>query len=392
MPEKSTVRVPSYRKHKATGQAVVTISGKDIYLGQYGSKESRAEYNRIVGEWLANDCQLATAGPEITIVELIARWWKHAKQHYRRNGKATGTEANFKPALTLLKERYGHTEAGKFGPLALKSLRQKWIETGGSRRYVNDNVARVRQIFKWGVSEELVPPAVHQALACVSGLQQGRTEARESAPIMPVADAIVEQTLAHLPAVVADMIRLQRLTGARPGEVCILRPCDVDTTSDVWSYRPESHKTQHHGRERVIFVGPKAQDVLRPYLLRDKEVYCFSPADSERKRRAEQHEQRVTLLSCGSKPGSNRKRSPKRSAGDCYTNDSYRRAIHRACLNNDIPKWAPNQLRHTAGTEVRRLYGLEGAQVVLGHSQANITQVYAERDHQKAADIMREVG
>ena len=82
------------------------------------------------------------------------------------------------------------------------------------------------------------------------------------------------------------MIRFQRLTGCRPGEVCILRPCDVDTSGEVWAYRPESHKTEHHGRDRVIFLGPKAQDVLRPYLLRDKTAYCFVPAESERKRNA----------------------------------------------------------------------------------------------------------
>jgi site-specific recombinase XerC len=54
--------------------------------------------------------------------------------------------------------------------------------------------------------------------------------------------------------------------------------------------------------------------------------------------------------------------------------------------------WAPNRLRHAAGTEIRKRYGLEGSQVVLGHSHANVTQIYAERDLEKAASIMREVG
>ena len=59
----------------------------------------------------------------------------------------------------------------------------------------------------------------------------------------------------YLPTVVADMVRFQRATGCRPGEVCIVRPCDVDTTGDVWSYRPQSHKTEHHGRQRVILIS-----------------------------------------------------------------------------------------------------------------------------------------
>ena len=110
-------------------------------------------------------------------------------------------------------------------------------------------------------------------------MQAGRTKAVEPKPIGPVADATVDASLPKLPPVVADIVRLQRLTGCRPQEVCILRPCDLDTSGDVWSYRPASHKTQHRGRERIIFIGPKAQDVLRPYRLREKTAYCFAPAE-----------------------------------------------------------------------------------------------------------------
>jgi integrase len=79
---------------------------------------------------------------------------------------------------------------------------------------------------------------------------------------MPVADEITHATLEHLPDVVADMVRLQRLTGMRPAEVCIVRPCDIDQSNDVWAYRPESHKTEHHGRERAIPVGSRGQEIL----------------------------------------------------------------------------------------------------------------------------------
>jgi site-specific recombinase XerC len=54
--------------------------------------------------------------------------------------------------------------------------------------------------------------------------------------------------------------------------------------------------------------------------------------------------------------------------------------------------WSPNQLRHAAGTEVRRQYGLEAAQVILGHAKADVTQVYAERDQALAAEIMQKIG
>jgi integrase len=211
-------------------------------------------------------------------------------------------------------------------------------------------------------------------------------------PIEPVADAVVDATLPSLSPVVADMVRLQRFTGMRPGEVCLLRPRDIDRTADVWSYKPLRHKTEHHGRERIVFIGPKAQDVLRPYLLREESAYCFSPTESERKRRLLRHERRVTPLSCGNRPGTRHDSKRKQPPLDRYTTASYRRAVEYACRKAATDKWHPNQLRHTAATEIRRQFGLEAAQVTLGHSKLDVTQVYAERDLNKAQAIMREVG
>jgi hypothetical protein len=41
---------------------------------------------------------------------------------------------------------------------------------------------------------------------------------------------------------------------------------------------------------------------------------------------------------------------------------------------------------------VRREHGLEAAQVILGHSKADITQVYAERDLSKGLQVARAIG
>ena len=139
---------------------------------------------------------------------------------------------------------------------------------------------------------------------------------------------------------------------------------------------------------------------MRPYLLRDKQSYCFAPAESEKRRRAARHERRKTPQSYGNRPGSNCKRRPKRTPGERYNTDSYRRAIHRAVdlanrerdEDGQLPRWSPNRLRHSAATEIRRRFGLEAAQVALGHSNADVTQVYAERDFALAARVMGEVG
>ncbi len=143
-------------------------------------------------------------------------------------------------------------------------------------------IGRIKRAFRWAVSEELCPPAVLQGLLSVTGLRRGRSQARETQPIAPVDERTVAATLPYLPPVVRDMVELQRLVGCRPGELCSLRPCEVKRSGQVWICAPASHKTEHHGRDRLIFIGPRAQQIIEPYLAHDAEVYCFSPADSQR--------------------------------------------------------------------------------------------------------------
>jgi integrase len=203
-----------------------------------------------------------------------------------------------------------------------------------------------------------------------------------------VDDASIEAALPFMAPPVRAMVRLQRLTGCRPGEVIALRPVDVYQSGDVWCYKPQSHKTEHHGTERRIFLGPRAQEFLIPWLDRAPTMYCFSPKEAEQARRAALHVSRKTPPHHGNRPGTNRVKEPTRVAGDQYTADSYRRAIERACKWAKVEKWNPNQLRHTRATELRRLHGLDAAQVVLGHSEAFVTQIYAERDFRYAEEIM----
>jgi integrase len=402
---------------------VVTIAGRDHYLGPHGTKASLAEYDRLIGEWIAAGRPTTSATVAgFTINQVCDRYRKHAEATYPPGGHLDAIRVS----VRTLRTRYGETLANDFGPLALKAVRQQFIEAGVSRGHVNRLTNNLKRMFKWAASEELCFPSVHVGLSTVDGLRYGRTEARETDPVLPVDDATVERTLPHVNDVVVGMIRLQRLTGMRPDEVCKLRPCEIDRTGDVWRYTPAHHKTKYLGRQRVVFIGPQGQDILLPYLLRDSEAFCFSPTEAEAKRRAEQNAARKTPLSCGNTVGTNRVRKPRCKPGARYTPNTYRRAIHRACdyafpapdplgqrddetvghwqsrltteQKADLAawqsrhRWSPNQLRHTAATEIRKQFGLEAAQVALGHSQANVTQIYAERDMEKAAEIMRRIG
>lgn len=389
----SNDHLPKYRKHRASGQAVVTLAGKDHYLGPHGTKTSKLEYDRLVGEWLQNGrSPLYVADCEITVVEVASRYLDFAKRYYFKDGKPSGEADNVGYVVRRLCKLYGRTKAHEFGPLSLRAHLNCLVDEGLSRNYVNWHLARIKRLFKWAVSEELVPNTIYQSLTSVAGLRKNRTQAKETSPVQPVSDDLVEATLPLLPEIVGDMVQLQRLTGCRPGEVCSLRPCDVDRSGDVWIYRPESHKTEHHGKERPIFIGPKGQQVLHKYLFREPEEYCFRPCDSEQKRNAARHASRTTPLSCGNKPRATANKSRKRPPGARYSTDSYRRAIHYACQRAGVEKWSPNRLRHTAATEVRKQFGLEAAQIILGHSQANVTQVYAERDLLKGVKIAQMIG
>jgi integrase len=326
------------------------------------------------------------------VTEVVVAFTEFATQYYCKNGQPTDEVRLIKTAIKIVRELYGRTPAAEFGPLALQAVREVMINRDWSREHINNQVDRLKRMFKWATRQQMIPGGVYEALRCVDGLKRGRTDAREGRKVKPVSDADVMATIEHLPAVVADMVQLQRLTGARPGEICDIRPGDINRKAHPWEYVPQSHKTEHHDRPRVIFIGPKAQHILLPYLLRAADAYCFSPQEAEGRRRAAQHEARRTPLSCGNKPGSNRKARPKRTAGEKYNKDSYARAVRRAALKAKVATWSPNRLRHSYATEVRKQFGLEAVQVCLGHAAAQVSEIYAERDFAKAAHVARQIG
>jgi integrase len=392
------MRTPSLRRHKPSARGVVTLNGRDIYLGHWPADrrkppvEVQQNYDRAIAEWLAVGRQPATPTKyDLTIAELILAFWRHAEEYYRReDGTPTQEQTSYKCSLRVLRELYGELPANEFGPLKLKALRQVMIERGWCRCYINQSVGRIVRMFKWATSEELIAVEVYRGLTTVRGLERGRTNARESEPVLPVSDAIVEATLPHLLPPVAAMVQVQRLTGARPGEVCQMRGCDLDVSCDVWLYRPASHKTQHRGKQRIIAIGPKAQEVIRPFLRLATQAFLFSPREAVGAMRAAQRAARKTKV----QPSQvcRKRRKPKRVPGERYTSDSYAHAISKSCEKNGIEHWHPHQLRHVHATEVRRKFGLEAAQVALGHATADVTQVYAERDVALAVSVAKAIG
>jgi len=393
MPKKN---IPSYRLHKASGQAVVVLHGKTFYLGQYKSKESRAMYNDIIADYLTNDCRLppTRCQKEITIEELAVKFLEWAEGYYiDPDGNPTPSFNQCQYALEPFIHHYGRNSVSEFGPLSLMFIRDQWVKRGLARKTINQWCTTIKRAVKWGVAYELVEPEIFQALDAFENLKAGRTKAPEYNPVEPIDDETVDKTLPELPPVIADMVKIQRLAGLRPQDVCNMRACDIDRRGDPWIYRPFKHKTQYRGKVRILAIGPRAQAILLPYLERkadSPEFFLFSPKDSVQIINQEKRVRRKTKVQPSQR--NRRKAKPKRTPHEQYTKDSYNRAIRRACIRLDIDIWSPNQLRHSAGTEIRDKYGLEYAQAVLGHSNAKTTEIYAAVNFEKAARVAREIG
>ncbi len=398
-------RIPKYRQYKPKGLGVVRIDGRDVYLGKYNSPESWEKYHRLIGEWLTNGrkSRLVSDDPHrlvnLSINEMLLAYWQFAKTYYSKDGRPTKELACMREALRPLRQLYGSTNAREFGPKALKAVRQDMIDGSLCRGLINHRIGRIKRVFKWAVAEELIPPHVYHGLQAVSGLRYGRTQARETAPIKPVDDTWVDAVLPYVSPPVAAMIQLQRLTDMRPCEVVVMRPCDIDQAGDIWIYEPYDHKNRWRGHERKIPLGPRTQEIVRPFLNREPNAFLFSPQEAEQWRHAQRRRLRKTPMTPSQakrKPRS----SPKRPKRDRYDTAAYRGAIvygirkanrHRNG-NGEVPHWHPLQIRHSRGTAVRHRYGLDAAQPALGHARADVTQVYAEKNMQLAIRIAREMG
>lgn len=452
MPENVRFRtkIPAYRRRKGYSQALVTLTDsttrrrRDYWLGEYGSQESREAYHRVIAAWEANGRRLPAFKPVEaaltdqngpTVTEVVRDYWRWAESYYRPKHVQS-----LIGALRLLKKYFGQSAADQFGPNGLRLLRDEMVRGDPaatpvrkpwSRKYINSQIQRIRHVFKWAAARELVPASVHQALCTLEPLRRGRSGARENPKVGPVPEHLLDGVIPFLNKPVQAVVRLQLLTGARPGELLAMRPIDIeiDEMHGIWTYRPETHKNAYREKDRVIFFGPKAQEIIRPLLTnRSTDSYMFSPAEAEAERRVAASAARKTPLSCGNRPGTNRRDHPKRRARDHYTTTAYCRSIQYACDKAFPPparlaqqeketakewaarlkaeeiwqelvawrrshRWHPHQLRHSAATFLRREFGLEAAQLTLGHASAQITDaVYAERDRARVMEIMRKIG
>lgn len=332
-------KLPGYLLHKPSGNARVRLNGKDIYLGPYGSDESRRAYARVIAEHVASQGQAFSTS--LTIDELCLLYLDFAEGYYRKNGRQTSEYKLIRDALRPVVYLYGPTKPIEFGPLALKAVRQQTIEAGLCRNSINKYVERIRRMFRWATENEYVPVSTFQALKAVRGLAKGRTEAKEREPVKPVPPERIEAIRPYVSRQVWAAVQLQLLTGGRPGEILALRLCNLKRTGAVWEYVPAEHKTEHGGFDRVLWLGPQAQAVVAPFLNRGEEDYLLSPREGLEEHRSRKRAARKTSLTPSQLPR-RPKAKPQYEPGDRYSIHAYRNAIIRAC---ERALAMPNDLR-----------------------------------------------
>lgn len=390
------MRFPQYpsRPH-ASGQARIKFQGQTYYLGRHGTPESHAEYRRLIAAFAAApEVPYRAPRAELLTGHAVAEYLTHQAARVERGELAAKQLDRCRYSLQPVLDLFAHRPVVEFDQASLELVRDAMVSAGLCRTYVNSLIGCVRACWKWLALRKHVSAEAYANLRLLPDLRRGRSKARESAKVRPAKPADVEATLAKLPAMLADFFRLQLLTGARTGELCDLRPCDLDRSGGVWLYSPHRHKNEHRDQPRTIHLGPQAQLLLAPWLAGCKpDEFVFSPRRTMAARFAERRAKRKSKLT-PSQHARDRVNERKRWAKlrPQYTGNSLGLAVARACKAAGVPHWRPYQLRHLAATRIRSQYGPDAARALLGQRSLDATEIYAELDLEKLAEIMRDVG
>ncbi len=387
-------KLPSYLLHKPTGQARVRIDGRDHYLGEYVSDQSRVRYGTLVARIASGQLPVdpmaklrrqAFAADHVDLVpsvsEICLSFWSHAQTHYIKNGKPTSEIHCYRSCLKVLRELYGMIPAKDFGPLALKAVRAKMVELGWARTNINTMAGRIRRIFKHAVENEMIDVAVLTRLQSVAPLLSGRTEAHDNAPRHAVDQDQIEAVRQRVQPLVRDLIDVQLHTGARSGELLSLTTAMINRTGEVWKAALVDHKCQHHGQSRTLHFGPQSQLILSKYLSADPEKRLFAITRCAYCRAVT----RGCELAFGM-PDNLRKIDKKLSHAKQV---EYRRLASEWRSQHC---WSPHWLRHTAATRIREQLGIENVQSMLGHSDAEMSRHYSAKMDKLAASTAAAVG
>lgn len=258
-----------------------------------------------------------------------------------------------------------------------------------TRQYTNRLCSFIVRIWKWAASHELVSYQVYERLSLVEPLQKRRTTAPETkGEFQPIPLDDILKTIPHLSPMIASMVLVQLSTAMRPSEVRRMKPKYIDRNGPdgTWVYNLSAYKGDHWEEkltQDTVILGPKAQEVLTPwledtpldnFLFSSDAVNAFNPRTIA-----------IAEKALGKSLGATRQNKP-------ISIEVYRNSIVTACKKADVPRWSPQRLRHTMGTEIRKQFGLDHSQAVLRHTRSDTTERYAKVLLEKSVEVMRKIG
>jgi integrase len=364
------------------------MDGKTYWLGEYGSMEAQAEYDRVISflvrtgypapstrsPLIKRETRSPVSAPkQITVKDLITKFTQWSKTYYRHpDGSSTREHQNFLHVTRPLQEMFGGCPIAEFGPAKLLLFRDELIKRDLARNTINAMLRRLKQIVRWGVPRELVPIDVHSRLLTVEPLQPNRGGKETSGSRGSVEWSLVQQVLPHLPKLLQAFCTVAYFSGARVGELSKLTTRMLDRTQEVWVASLSEHKNRHKGKSRRIFFGPRAQAALLPWLMPDDpDAVIFSP------RRVDERQE---------------KRQGKRLPGIIYSRCGLSQCLKRAIARAAVPSFTLAQLRHSCAVKITNSCGIEATRQVLGHSSVEMSRHYAQDADQAAREAAKTIG
>lgn len=400
-------RPPKLSRNKYRNFAYITVKGKQIYLGKWGSKEAQAAYERFLLEWAKSKTETESrlSRDKISLAELFLAFIEDYKIRPVKSISDLNTYIVLSKRICLLFPEY---MANDFRIKDLEVLRESFQKQGYKRNgekkeyartYLNKLMNRTKSVFAWGVSKEMVSAETCNRLKFLTPLKKGRTTAPETEKKHTVSDSDFKAVLKYLTPIYQDIMVILRYTGMRPSEICNMRVGDIDTKGEIWIYQPKEHKTAYRGHSRSIVIGKRAQKVLKPHLKgRNSDEYVFTPSlimgeywNEKRKNRKSKVTPSQNQRDIQREKTRNRHYSDKLNS--CLIGKTVKRACKQAMEANKIKKtWTPYELRHTAITEARIHFGAEAAQHFAGHSTIHTQEVYDHSAIISASKVVKKLG
>ena len=381
-------------KLKKNGFYFIRIFKKDHYLGK-DKKQAEQKARLLLADALVNSKakEVEPAPVSYLTIEQIALLFCDSEITFY----CPARQKLFSQITRELAMLFPELPCNEFSSTELEEYQMWMANKRLSRTTIRGKVRVVKMFVRWACKKKKCPDSVWNSLQTVDNLKKGRTNAKEPEKVLPVSMEVLNKTLEHCEPMVRDIVLLQLHGGMRPEEVLTMKPCEIHRIGDVWKYVPAHHKNENKELDRFVYLGPKAQAILTPYLEElgyNSTDYIFTSYRYNSARVKSLRASRKTKVQPsqqGVRKG-RENRTPRIYSTSAYSTKAYRDAIGRAAKRAGVEHWFPYQLRHAAGTLARQIGGLDGAQVFLGHANAQTTEIYAELDESKAAEIARKIG